>query len=286
MSIWTTLFSGQTVLSGVIGVVASVGAFTYQYNQDSFEAAVSEASVVTALREQLVSQQRQLDAAERRHAASVLDVKKEQEKLRLEALVQGSEQNRVMMGLLEKWLDELSKRVEDLPTLVGGGIDPVALKRAVDQAKADVSSELERRLADMPVSSSSGGVTLAQVEGLIRRVEGQIVAGLDPLIEERLAALAAATGDGIPIATKRRTHFAEEECLFMPSFEDERFTIRSKRGTEFCFKESQLYMIVTKVGSETVTFEWPKFGSSTCYKHNFQGDSCILAGYQVLIASF
>ena len=126
MSIWTTLFSGQTVLSGVIGVVASVGAFTYQYNQDSFEAAVSEASAVTALREQLVSQQRQLDAAERRHAASVLDVKKEQEKLRLEALVQGSEQNRVMMGLLEKWLDELSKRVEDLPTLVGGGIEEEA----------------------------------------------------------------------------------------------------------------------------------------------------------------
>ncbi|WP_424942390.1 hypothetical protein [Aliiroseovarius crassostreae] len=270
MSILGSIFTRANLFGGIAGGVVSVVGFLIAFNQGSVDKAVSETSAMTSLQERLASQQRQLDTLERRLSGAVADVKKEQEVLRKEALVHGSERNKVAMQEFAKRLEALTVKIETLPKTAGGGVDSVALNKAIEQVKLDLSGEFQKWLAARP-QASGGGVSMAQVQQMLTAFEGQLASKIAPVVEEKMASLPSPTGDGIPIATKRRIHFVEKDCVYLQSM-PKQFTLKFRSGQEFCWKPSVLWFDITSIGSSRFEYRYVGGKSYSCSR----GSTCYL----------
>lgn len=252
MSALSAVFNRTNVIAGGIAAILTVAGSLFTFNEARIESAVAENHAFTVLGEKLEAQQRQLDNFERRQAAVLAEIRKEQLDLRVEALVDGSARNKMAMEELQKRFDALLQKIETLPTSSGGGIDTAALNKAVAQAKRDLSAEFEGRLAERSTGNSDA-VSTGEVQQMLAAAEVRAMEKAAKIMDERLASSTAAVGDGIPIATKRRIHFVEKDCVYLQSL-PKQFTLKFKNGQEFCWKPSVLWFDIKKV--ESTSFEY------------------------------
>ncbi|TLP61542.1 hypothetical protein FEE96_15000 [Parasedimentitalea maritima] len=263
MNFFASIFNRTNLIASGFGGACSVVGLLVALNQGSIDKAVSENVAITSLKEQLTAQQRQLDVFERRQSAALGEVKKEQELLRREALVYGSERNKMAVQELNDRFDALAVKIETLPKVAGGGVDPIALGKAVEQVKLDLTIEFQRWLAEMPVSGNAG-ISESDVQLLLGNVRAELMTSVSSAIEAKFSSLSRAVGDGVPIATKRRIHFVEKDCVYLQSM-PKQFTQKFRRGQEFCWEPSQLWFEITKVDSYRFYFRYVGGGSYDCY---------------------
>jgi len=263
MNFFTSIFNRTNAIAGSLAGVCSVAGVLWAFNQASVDEAVSESVAIVSLTEQLAAQQRQLEVFERRQSSALDEVKREQEQLRREALVYGSERNKMAVQELNDRFDALTMKIETLPKVAGGGVDPVALSKAVDQVKLDLTGEFQKWLAEMP-ASREGGVSKGEVQILLGNVQAELMTSVSSAIEAKFSSLPSAVGDGVPIATKRRIYFVEKDCVYLQSM-PKQFTQKFRRGQEFCWEPSQLWFEITKVDTYRFYFRYVGGSSYDCY---------------------
>lgn len=134
----------------------------------------------------------------------------------------------------------------------------------------DRMDKLEKRLTNLP-SSSSGGISKevlnttvkAAVQNAENRFKRDIEAIVNTMIESRISNLSTASGDGIPIATKRRIHYVEKDCVHLPSM-GKQFTLKFKNRTEFCWKPSVLWFDITFMNRDYFNYRHLGKSSNSC----------------------
>ncbi|WP_291734302.1 hypothetical protein [Leisingera sp. F5] len=267
MSFFGAIFNRTNLMASAIGGACSVVGVLAALNQGSIDKAVSANEAFTVLREQLTAQQRQLDAFERRQSSVLTEVRREQEALRKEALVHGSELNKMAMRELEKRFEALSVKIENLPKTAGGGVDRMALNKAVEQVKLDLTDEFQRWIAELPAGENSG-VSEERVRRLFAALKGQLEGEVLTLVNAKLSSLPAKSGEGVPVATKRRIHFVEKDCIYLQSMPSQ-FTVKFKYGQEFCWKPSVLWSSIKSAGyTNGFVFEFVGGGREACVHGN------------------
>lgn len=239
----TSILNKQTISTGIVATIISAGTFTIGLWDREKSLAVSETRVITSLENKVTAQQREIDTLSKHTDIAVRDLKTLLADIRKEFITDGTRNNKVEISLFKKRLEELNQKLKSLPVGLGGGINPKAIADAVQEAE----NRLTQRFT-------------VQIGGL---VDGAV----SHAVNNKIAKIPTAGKTDIPIATVRRIHFSEEECVHLPSL-GTRFSLAIKLKTEICIEPSQLFLTAysadgysmnfSKVASRQIKLIWGK----------------------------
>jgi len=126
----------------------------------------------------------------------------------------------------------------------------IKLEQQFSQLQKQIS-DLEIKLKSITNNSANDISNTALTIAVNRALEGaksdllaEVEASTERLLENMLTTLPTSNENSIPIATKRRIHFVEKDCVYLPSFPSQ-FTLKFKKATEFCWNPSVLWFDIS-----------------------------------------